>query len=216
MAATGGGAATGGDGSRWGWSGGGEPLDGRERQALCDRLDELGPDAPTWCEGWTTGDLAAHLVLRERLRRWGDGARAEVLAAGFPAVVAQLRAGPPALPWGIPVLRTFLNGFEYFVHLEDVRRANGDSPRPATPDLERVCWQVSFLLGLRAARAMRPFALELVAPGRHQRLGRGEAAVLTGPATELALYLAGRRQAVVERGGSAGALAALDAAGTGL
>ena len=37
-----------------------------ERLALCALLDETGPDAPTLCEGWTTGDLAAHLVLRER------------------------------------------------------------------------------------------------------------------------------------------------------
>ena len=26
----------------------------------------VGPDAPTLCEGWTTRDLAAHLVVRER------------------------------------------------------------------------------------------------------------------------------------------------------
>src|ERR1700731_945378 len=37
-----------------------------ERLALCALLDKTGPDAPTLCEGWTTGDLAAHLVLRER------------------------------------------------------------------------------------------------------------------------------------------------------
>ena len=36
-----------------------------ERLALCALLDKSGPDAPTLCEGWTTGDLAAHLVLRE-------------------------------------------------------------------------------------------------------------------------------------------------------
>lgn len=216
MATTGDGAAAGGGGPGGRREVAGEPLDGRERQALCDRLEELGPDAPTWCEGWTTADLAAHLVLRERFRRWGDATRAEVLAGGYPTVVAQLRAGPPMLPWRIPVLRTYLNGFEFFVHLEDVRRANGGEARPATPDLERLCWQVGLFLGLRAARTMRPYALELVAPGRHRRLGRGEAAVLRGPATELALYLAGRRQAEVERGGSAAALAALDAARTPL
>jgi uncharacterized protein (TIGR03083 family) len=37
-----------------------------ERLALCTLLDKTGPDAPTLCEGWNTGDLAAHLVLRER------------------------------------------------------------------------------------------------------------------------------------------------------
>ena len=37
-----------------------------EREALCDLLTDLGPEAPTLCAGWRTRDLAAHLVLRER------------------------------------------------------------------------------------------------------------------------------------------------------
>src|ERR1700753_1453307 len=37
-----------------------------ERTALCDLFLELGPQAPTLCEGWTTRDLAAHLVVRDR------------------------------------------------------------------------------------------------------------------------------------------------------
>ena len=37
-----------------------------ERGRLCDLLLEVGPDAPTLCEGWTAADLAAHLVIRER------------------------------------------------------------------------------------------------------------------------------------------------------
>jgi uncharacterized protein (TIGR03085 family) len=37
-----------------------------ERAALLDLLTGVGPDAPTLCEGWTTHDLAAHLVVRER------------------------------------------------------------------------------------------------------------------------------------------------------
>src|SRR3712207_2502519 len=41
-------------------------LAGQERRALADLLAELGPDAPTCCEGWTTGHLAAHLVVRDR------------------------------------------------------------------------------------------------------------------------------------------------------
>jgi uncharacterized protein (TIGR03085 family) len=38
----------------------------RERAALVETLRAVGPDAPTLCEGWTTRDLAAHLVVRER------------------------------------------------------------------------------------------------------------------------------------------------------
>ena len=38
----------------------------RERSALIEIMRAVGPDAPTLCEGWTTRDLAAHLVVRER------------------------------------------------------------------------------------------------------------------------------------------------------
>src|SRR4051812_32989801 len=35
-----------------------------ERAALADLMAALGPDAPTLCTGWTTRDLAAHLIVR--------------------------------------------------------------------------------------------------------------------------------------------------------
>jgi hypothetical protein len=41
-------------------------FDDVERAQLSDLFDELGPQAPTILEPWTTRDLAAHLVLRER------------------------------------------------------------------------------------------------------------------------------------------------------
>src|ERR1700710_2758128 len=37
-----------------------------ERAALADLFTERGPDQPTLCEGWDTGDLLAHLLVRER------------------------------------------------------------------------------------------------------------------------------------------------------
>ena len=36
------------------------PLAQRERTALADLLEELGPDAPTLCAGWSAIDLATH------------------------------------------------------------------------------------------------------------------------------------------------------------
>ena len=45
----------------------------QERKNLCDLLVELGSDAPTLCAGWTTADLAAHLVVRERRPDSGPG-----------------------------------------------------------------------------------------------------------------------------------------------
>jgi uncharacterized protein (TIGR03085 family) len=188
-----------------------EPIDVRERRQLCDLLLELGPDAPTLCEDWTTADLAAHLVLREHFHRWPDARRATEKAKGFTPLVGRLRAGAPLVPWRIPRLRDILNGLEFFIHYEDVRRANGREPRPAMDDLEALSWRMAGYSARRLTRAIRPFALDLVRPdGARRRYGSGAAATLTGPATELVLYLGGRRvSARVTLGGPAGAVAAV-------
>src|ERR1700742_677505 len=102
----------------------GEPIDERERRELCGLMSELGPDAPTLCEGWTTLDLTAHLVLREHFKRWRDERLAQEKAKGLPPLLDRLRRGAPLFPWRVPYVRTLMNGTEYFIHLEDVRRAN--------------------------------------------------------------------------------------------
>ncbi len=125
------------------------PHDARERADLCARFAALGPDAPTLCGDWTTGDLAAHLVARERnplsgpglviggpFERLTDWAMRRERRRGYDDVVDRVRTGPPLVPWGLPVVRSLLNLNEYFVHHEDVRRANGDGPRTDRPELE--------------------------------------------------------------------------------
>ncbi len=125
----------------------------RERSALCDLLVDLGPDAPTLCEGWRSADLAAHLFIREhrpdaspglRLRfaparawtkRVQDGARDTLT---WDALVGKVRAGPA------PLVRPFdkaINTLEYFVHHEDLRRAQtGWEPRLLAPEDEAALW----------------------------------------------------------------------------
>jgi uncharacterized protein (TIGR03085 family) len=120
-----------------------EPIDVQERREICDLLLELGPDAATLCAGWTTADLAAHLVLREHFHRWSDAQRAAEKAKGLPAMVARLRAGAPLIPWRLPRIRNIFNGLEYFIHHEDVRRANGREPRPSRADLEALAWRMT-------------------------------------------------------------------------
>ena len=186
-----------------------EPIDVRERMELCDLLLELGPDAPTLCEGWTTSDLAAHLVLREHFHRWSDAQRATEKAEGLPAMVARLRAGAPLIPWRVPRARNLFNGLEYFIHHEDVRRANGREPRPPITDLEALSWRMIGLSARRLARRIRPYGLELVRPdGQRRRYGSGDMATISGPASEMVLYLSGRRTAA--RVTLEGVLAAVD------
>jgi len=191
-----------------------EALDVRERRGICDLLFQLGPDAPTLCAGWTTADLTAHLVLREHFHRWSDAQRAAAKAKGYPELLIRLRAGAPLIPWRLPRIRNVLNGLEFFIHHEDVRRANGREPRPVMDDLEALAWRLTGFSARRLARGMRPFSVELVRPdGTRRRFGTGEAATLTGPASELLLYLSGRGPAArVALGGNPEAVAALERA----
>lgn len=191
-----------------------EPIDERERRELCDLLIEVGPDAPTLCEGWTALDLAAHLVLREHFKKWTDERMATAKTAGLPTLVDRLRAGAPLVPWRLPRVRTVMNGVEFFIHHEDVRRANGLGRRNDRPDLDEMAWRLSGFSGRRLARKIRPHGLELRAPGdESRRFGPAGGAVLFGEPTEVLLYVSGRRDAAeVTLEGDAEAIVALKSA----
>src|SRR5919112_5833467 len=121
-----------------------------ERRALCDTLLSTGPDAPTLCEGWTTRDLAAHLVLRDRRPDAELGRQVPFLAGHAAAVrdgvrgtewtelVDLVRSGPPVWsPARLGRLDEAMNTAEMFVHHEDVRRAQPEwSPRSLPEGLE--------------------------------------------------------------------------------
>ena len=193
-----------------------EPIDVRERRELCDLLTQLGPDAPTLCEGWTTLDLAAHLVLREHFKKWTDERMAAEKEKGLPVLVERLRGGAPLVPWRIPRVRTLMNGVEYFIHHEDVRRANGQTRRTDRPDLDQIAWRLTGFSGRRLARQLKPHGLELRRPqGEPHRFGPPGGAVISGEPTELLLYLSGRRDtAAVTTEGDPDAIAALSKADT--
>jgi uncharacterized protein (TIGR03085 family) len=186
------------------------PLDAIERDELCDLFLELGPDEPTLCEGWSTLDLATHLVLRERDPRSGlwilGGDRFAKLEArlsarakqqGLEKLVARLRKGPPPVPWRVPGLRTAMNLNEWFVHHEDVRRANGRSPRSDIDELQDALWGQLQRAGKLMTRGLKGTGLVVDAPERGRKeLRKGDPSVtLAGDPGELVLYLNGRRAA---------------------
>lgn len=128
-----------------------------ERALICDLFDELGPDQPTLCEGWTTADLAAHLIVRENdalaaggimikpLAGHTERRMTEVLAAEpWTKVVERLRRGPGQ--WSVfrvPGVDEGANAIEFFIHVEDVRRAQ-TPPLPArelSDEAEDFCWK---------------------------------------------------------------------------
>lgn len=192
-----------------------------ERAALCDTLEEQGPDAPTLCEGWTTADLAAHLVARERRPDAGPGlivggafarhterVMNDQKAKGYDWMVARLRSGPP-FPMNVGP-GALVNVNENWIHHEDVRRANGKGPRPLDPEVDAIAWKLLRMAGFGLRKV--PVGVEAATPdGRRRVLHKGDPMVMIkGDAPEIALFCSGRRDAaVVELVGPDEAVAAL-------
>ena len=186
-----------------------------ERRALCALLDKIGPDAPTLCEGWTTGDLAAHLVLRERRPDAAAGVAGGPLAGytarvqqrirnrvPFPDLVRMIRSGPPRLSvMGLPGVDERANAVEFFVHHEDARRGTpGWEPRELSRGESDMLWR-----RLRLARFMlrkAPVGVELarddIEDGPRYRItarNATPAVTVVGSPAELTMWVMGRRGA---------------------
>lgn len=200
----------------------------RERQELAELMLATGPDAPTLCEGWTTRDLAAHLVIREArpdaavgivlppLAGWTDRVqRATSVGQSYPELVRKVRTGPPTLSlFAIPGVDGLANLLEFVVHHEDVLRAQpGWEPRALAPDLADELWgrlrQMSRVMYVRM-----PVGVTLVRTD-----GRGGTVVartgepmvtMTGTALELLMRSYGRSEVRVEVTGEPEAVAAFE------
>jgi uncharacterized protein (TIGR03085 family) len=184
-------------------------FDAVERAQLSDLLDELGPEAPTLLEPWTTRDLAAHLVLREHdplagpglvlpgaWGRFAERRRSALARRDFAKLVATIRSGPPPGFFRIGWVRRFPNLNEFFVHHEDVRRANGRGPRTNEHAMNEVLWRNVGQAPWFLARRLRGAGLELQWAGTAKtvRARRGEPFVcIAGSPGELLLYLFGRQ-----------------------
>lgn len=201
----------------------------QERRELCDLLLAKGPTAPTLCAGWDAGDLAAHLVLRERrpdaapgivvpvLRGYTERVQRELRASTpWPDLVALIRSGPPAL---LRLLDDAVNTVELFVHHEDLRRAARTwQPRHLEPAFEAGLWRRIQLLALVVRRRV-PGAVVLESPGygRHALRSGQPAVTLSGAPGELLMFLVGRQRAArVEATGPADAVRRLQEARLGL
>lgn len=190
----------------------------RERLLLADLLEHSGPDAPTLCEGWTTRDLAAHVVVRERR---GDAAaglvipqladrlervRKEYADKPYEELLRLIRTGPPRMsPFALKQIDEASNTVEFYVHAEDVRRAAPDwTPRTIDPVFSDALWarleRMARILGRRS-----PVGLVLRAPdGRTAVAHKGAPVVtVTGEPAELLMFAFGRQAAAkVETSGS--------------
>ncbi|MDQ1011381.1 uncharacterized protein (TIGR03085 family) [Streptomyces sp. V4I23] len=182
----------------------------RERLLLADVLEAAGPEAATLCHGWTTRELAAHVVMRERrpdaaggilikaLRDRAERIQAEFAAKPYDELVLMIRTGPPRMsPYAIKQVDEAANTVEFFVHAEDVRRAQPDwAPRDLDKVFENVLWS-RLEKGARLLGRRSPVGLVLRRPdGRTAVAHRGTPVVtVTGEPGELLLFAFGRQDA---------------------
>jgi uncharacterized protein (TIGR03085 family) len=180
-----------------------------ERTALADALSNAGPHLPTLCDGWTTTELAAHLVIRDRrpdaaagilisaLAGWNQRVQSRYATRPYPDLVELFRAGPPwTSPLALPGVDARANLAEHFVHCEDVRRAiPGWAPRELPADLQQALWDQLSMTG-RSLLRRSPVAVTLQTPdGRSKQVLKreGEGIELIGEPGELMLYAFGRK-----------------------
>jgi uncharacterized protein (TIGR03085 family) len=189
------------------------PFDAQERSALCDLFEELGANVPTLLKGWTAKDLASHLVLRERdliagpclvlpgrFQRFAERRRVRLAEQReFEWLVARIRSGPPRGFFRLGWVRSVPNLNEFFVHQEDLRRANGLGPRDyLSPALEAALWRNVRVGSRYLSRRLHGVGLEISWAGADERMTVREAEPtvrLSGSPGELLLYIFGRQGA---------------------
>ena len=173
------------------------------RRDLADLLESTGPSAPTLCGDWTTRDLAAHVILRERRPDAAAGIMVPALAGHTRSVQDEIAAQPwPSLVWRvrnrpkllIGLVDDLINTAEFFIHGEDIRRSTPEwEPLPLVPAREAAFWRTLRVRG-RLFFRKSPVGVVLERPDgtRHEAKEGNPSVTLVGPASELLLYAYGR------------------------
>ena len=182
-------------------------LTSNERAAICDSFEKFGPDAPTLCEGWNTRDLLAHMLVRERrpdagaglivpfLRTHLEQVTEEFKAEPWDKMIKTFRDGPPILSVSaIPVVGDRFNLGEFFIHHEDIRRAQPEwVPRENSKELDDALWNPLKMMG-RLLFRKSPVGVTLRSAGRDDIVvKKGERSViLVGLPGEIVIHGSGR------------------------
>ncbi len=205
---------------------------GPDRAQMADALAAVSPDAPTLCKGWDARDLAIHLVLRDgrpdvlagelvgkalpALGRPAAAVRERLEHLPWDELVGEVRGGPP--PWSptrVPAVERAANGAEFYVHTQDVLRAQpgvtaADVPEPSPEQRERL-WRAMKIFPMRYGRSTVGVVRQVPSGPSAVVRGGARSVTLRGQPEELLLHGFGRRpQAAVEVLGDPDAVAAFE------
>jgi len=135
------------------------------------------------------------LVLPGAWRRLAQQRQNALADRDFSWLIATLRSGPPPGFFRLAWVHRLPSLNEFFVHHEDLRRANGRGPRQLGRAMDEALWRNVRRAPWLLARRLRGAGLELqwAGTGRTIRARRGQpTARIAGPPGELLLYLFGR------------------------
>jgi uncharacterized protein (TIGR03085 family) len=183
--------------------------------------------------GWTTRDLAAHLVVRERhpdalpgllfgsLESYTARVQNQLAASTkWEDLVERRASGPPVLSL-FKMLDPLASIHEMFVHHEDLRRAQtGWEPRELDASTTAAVMRRIPLIsrvGLSKSMAALPARLTLRTPNGQTvvAVGNGSPVTVTGEPQELLLFAFGRNAVRVDFSGDDDVVAAVRAAKRG-
>jgi uncharacterized protein (TIGR03085 family) len=182
-----------------------------ERRQLADLLLQAGPDQPTVCAGWTTRDLAAHLVVRDRrpdamagmlippLAAYGEKVRQDKTTLAYEQIVAEVRRPPWWSLASSKVVDEPANLLEFFIHHEDVRRAQPQwEPRELSPGEHAALWKATRFAARLGLRKLKIPILVRSMDFPDLEIGTSETepprAMLQGEPGEIALFVSGRQR----------------------
>lgn len=204
-----------------------------ERRRFADLLAEIGPEAPTLCGEWTTRDLAAHIVIRDRrpdampgilipnFASYTDKVQSKLSQSDeYGDLVRKVREGAPYWsPMRIDAVDRLANTAEFFVHLEDVRRAQPEwEPRELDQELEDDLHAV-LTRGAKMMARKAPAGITFAPAGRASLVvnKREPMVQVSGNVGELVLWIYGRQaHAIVSYEGDEAAVQQLRTASFGV
>lgn len=203
----------------------------RERLALADLAERLGPDAPTLCGDWKTRQLLAHLIVRESSPIGAPGIMLPPLAGlterettrvsnrDYADLVERVRRPALLSTASLPLFEGLANRVEHFIHHEDIRRASpGWASRVLSTKDQDALWLPLRVLGpvlvhkagvAVTLRRTDSTSRAVLRPGR-------DGVTISGLPSEMVLFCNGRDESQVELTGDADAIAKLKNAERGI